>query len=215
MKNSTTLPPQPRPAGQLARLVNWLKMFAILSGMCLLLWGCNVDQESGEITFMHPPTKAPTATLIAPTEIDLNHLLDLQGLALEPIRLEYYNGCMALEIDQGVSILTEVGQPASRLVIQQDYPGKPPMQAYGVSISYAFRFGPEALHFSSPPKIVFSCLKNLKKTLIAEISLGIQADDGNWQQLSVQGDDLIVWTRLENLQPGRRYYLVGPAPMGS
>jgi hypothetical protein len=122
---------------------------------------------------------------------------------------------MRLQVNQGTVIQKADGAPAGRLVIQQDYPGKLPMEAYGVSISYAYRFGPEVLHFSSPVKIVFSCLKNYKSTLVAETSLGIQGDDGKWDQLSVQGDEAAIWSRLDSVEPGKRYLLVGPAPMGS
>jgi hypothetical protein len=122
---------------------------------------------------------------------------------------------MRLEIDQGAVLLDAAGRPAGHLVIQQDYPGKLPMEAYGVSISYAYRFGPDELHFSTPAKIVFSCLKNFKKSLISETSLGIKGDGGEWQQLSTQGDAETIWTRLDSLQTGWRYLLVGPAPMGS
>ena len=122
---------------------------------------------------------------------------------------------MHLEVEQGTAILNTDGGPASQLVIQQDYPGKPPMEAYGVSASWAYRFGPGELRFSSPVKIVFSCLKNYKKTFVAETSLGMKADEKDWQQLSVKAGDDTIWTRLDSVQPGWQYFLVGPAPMGS
>jgi hypothetical protein len=120
-----------------------------------------------------------------------------------------------MEIDQGTSVLTSSGKPASQLVIQQEYPGKLPVEAYGVSVSCAYRFGPEELRFSNPAKIVFTCLKNYKKTMVSETSLGIQSDGGKWNQQSVQGDEQTIWSRLDNLQTGTSYLLVGPAPMGS
>ncbi len=187
----------------------------LLALACLFLAACSQAQATGETSFLHPPTKAPTPTLVSPKEIDLSQQLDAQGRALAPLKLEAPDGCLSLEIEQGVTLLNPSGQPASRLVIQQDYPGKLPMEAYGVPISYAYRFGPEEVRFSSPAKIIFSCLKNYKKTLASEASVGIRGDGGQWDQLSVQGDEQTVWTRLENLQPGFRYLLVGPAPMGS
>ena len=186
-----------------------------LCALCLCLPACGDDEDGGIDTFLHPPTKAPTPTLLPPLEIDLSRQLDEQGRVLTPLVLEAPDGCMHLEIDQGAIILDAAGRPAGSLVIQQDYPGKLPMEAFGVSISYAYRFGPNELHFSAPAKIVFSCLKNFKKTMIAETSLGIKADGGEWQQLSTQGDAETIWTRLDSLLPGWRYLLVGPAPMGS
>lgn len=195
--------------------VRWLRLIAILCILCLCLSACSPIQNSGVDTFLHPPTKAPTPTLLPPKEINLESQLDQQGRALTPLILESPDGCMRLEIDQDAVILDAAGRPASRLVVQQDYPGRLPLEAFGVSISYAYRFSPDELHFSAPAKIVFSCLKNFKKSLLAEISLGIKGDNGEWEQLSVQGDAETVWTRLDSLQPGRRYLLVGPAPMGS
>jgi hypothetical protein len=197
-----------------AATINWRWLAAILCLFNLLLPACSQAQDAGD-NFLHPPTKAPTPTLFSPNAIDLTSQLDAQGRALAPLTLSAPDGCLHLEIDQGTLILNTAGQPASRLVIQQDYPGKLPMQAYGVPISYAYRFGPNELNFSAPVKIVFSCLKNFKKTLLTEMSLGLQSDSGQWDQLSIQGDDQQVWTRLEDLKPGWRYLLVGPAPMGS
>jgi hypothetical protein len=192
----------------------WLRMAAILCLLGLSLPACAQAQGVGD-NFLHPPTKAPTPTLFSPNEIDLASQLDAQGRALAPLTLAAPDGCLHLEVDQGTVILNAAGWPASRLVIQQDYPGKLPMQAYGVPISYAYRFGPDELKFSAPAKVVLTCLKNFKKTLLTEISLGLQSDGGQWDQLSMQGDEQQVWTRLENLRPGWRYLLVGPAPMGS
>jgi hypothetical protein len=199
-----------RPVSTISRQ----RLAAILCLLVLFSAACSQAQEAGD-NFLHPPTKAPTPTLFAPNEIDLAAKLDAQGRALAPLSLAAPDGCLSLEVDQGTAILNAAGQPASRLVIQQDYPGKLPMQAYGVPISYAYRFGPDELKFSAPAKIVFTCLKNFKKTLLTEISLGLQSDGGQWDQLSVQGDEQQVWTRLEDLRPGWRYLLVGPAPMGS
>jgi hypothetical protein len=199
-----------------------MRNFSIIVIFLVLLSACGGGAPGGNETgpgpvdsFLHPPTKSPTATLVPPGEIDLSGMLDTQGAAVQPLTLAAPDGCMRLEIDAGTSVLTASGQPAGRLTIAQDYPGKLPMEAYGVSISYAYRFGPEEVRFSQPAKIVFTCLKNMKKTLIFEISLGIKGDDEAWDQISVQGDDTSVWTRLDSLLPGHRYLLVGPAPMGS
>lgn len=174
------------------------------------------DSEPGGLdTFLHPPTKAPTPTLMPPGEIKLDGMLDAQGVAVEPLTLAAPDNCMRLEVEAGVSLLTAAGKPPERLSIAQDYTGKLPMEAYGVPISFAYRFGPEEVRFSKPVKIVFTCLKNMKKTLIFEISMGIKGDAEEWDQLSVQGDETSVWTRLETLLLGQRYLLVGPAPMGS
>jgi hypothetical protein len=203
------------------RLCSWLvlekgglRLVVILFISGLFLPACSQAEEVGD-NFLHPPTKAPTATLHPPKMIDIGAKLDAQGRALDLLSLEAPDGCMRMEIDRGTKILNAAGQPASRLVIQQNYPGKLPMQAYGVSISYAYHFSPDELKFSAPVKIVFTCLTNFKKTLLTEISLGMQSDDGQWDQISVQGDDYQVWTRLESLKPGWGYLLVGPAPMGS
>lgn len=177
--------------------------------------GGNTNSQGAADTFLHPPTKAPTPTLVPPGEIDLSGKLDAQGNALEPLTLAAPDGCMRLEIEAGTSLLTPAGQPVKKLSIAQDYTGKIPMQAYGVPISFAYRFGPEEVRFSKPARIVFTCLKNMKRTLIFEISLGIKGDAGEWDQISMQGDDTSVWTTLEALLPGQRYLLVGPAPMGS
>ncbi len=192
-----------------------LRLAALLCALSLCLPACGPVQNSSVDNFLHPPTKAPTSTLLPPQEVNLSSQLDQQGQALTPLVLKSPDGCMRLEIDQGVAVLDAAGQPAGRLEIRQDYPGKAPLEAFGVPISYAYRFGPDELHFSAPAKIVFSCLKNFKKSLLAEISLGIKGDGGEWEQLSVQGDAETAWTRLESVQPGRRYFLVGPAPMGS
>lgn len=184
---------------------------------CAWLAACAQGQGQGPgiDTFLHPPTKGPTATLVPPEEIDLRGQLDAQGRALAPLNLEAPDGCLHLEVEQGTTVLNGIGEPAARLVIQQDYPGKLPMEAYGVAASYAYRFGPTELRFSKPIKVRFSCMKNYKMTLVSETSVGIQGDGGEWDQISVQGDDKTVWTRLETLKPGSRYLLVGPAPMGS
>jgi hypothetical protein len=194
-----------------------LKFIAVSCLVCSLLLACSQDQNSsaGGDNFLHPPTKAPTSTLYAPKEIDLSDKIDPQGKAIAPLTLDAPDGCLRLEVDQGTAITNSAGQPAKSLVIQQDYPGKLPIQAYGVAVSYAYRFGPEELHFSSPVKIIFSCLKNYKKTLVSETSLGIKGDSGKWDQLSVQGDEATIWTRLDKIQPDSQYILVGPAPMGS
>jgi hypothetical protein len=187
----------------------------ILTGLCLFLAACSSAQGNGQDNFLHPPTKAPTPTLLSPKEIDLSSQLDSQGNTLSPLELDAPDGCLHLEIGKGVAILNADKQPVKRLVIQQDFAGKLPMEAYGVPISYAYRFGPEEITFSAPVQVIFSCINNYKKTMLTEISVGIKGDDGKWDQLSVQGDDEKVWTRLENLLPGRGYLLVGPAPMGS
>jgi hypothetical protein len=189
--------------------------------LCLaMLCACAAKVESGDgqggmDTFLHPPTKAPTPTLVPPGEIDLAGKLDAQGVTAAPLTLAAPDGCMRLEVDAGTSLVTKDGKPPARLSIAQDYSGKLPMKAYGVPISYAYRFGPQEVRFSKPAKIVFTCLKNMKKTLIFEISLGIKGDSDEWDQISVQGDDRSVWTRLDTLLLGMRYLLVGPAPMGS
>ncbi len=196
--------------------VVWSFLAAAVCGLCLGLAACSQPTQGTQVDdFMHPPTKSPTATLVPPKEIDLSQQLDAQGQATAPLKLEAPDGCLSLEIDQGTTVLTAAGKPATRLVIQQDYPGKLPMEAYGVSISYAYRFGPDELRFSAPVKIIFSCFKNYQQTLVSQASVGLQGDDGKWDQLSVKGDEKTIWTRLESLQPGVRYLLVGPAPMGS
>jgi hypothetical protein len=210
MKNSNILPPD----------LSGLARCRLLAGLCILglsLAACLPADPSGGggDPFLHPPTKGPTPTLYSPAEIDLTGKLDPQGHALAPLVLEAPDGCLRLEIDQAVTVLDAAGQPASRLIIQQDYPGKLPMEAYGVTISYAYRFGPDELRFSAPAKVVFACLKNYKRTMVTEISLGMKSDDEQWQQLSVQGEADTIWTHLESVQPGWRYLLVGPAPMGS
>jgi hypothetical protein len=212
MKNSIICPPKPGQAA--AVTIRWQRIVAVLCLLGSFLPACAQAQDAGD-NFLHPPTKAPTPTLFSPNEIDLASQLDAQGRTLTPLTLAAPDGCLHLETDQGTVILNAAGQPASRLVIQQDYPGKLPMQAYGVPISYAYRFGPDELKFSAPAKIVFTCLKNFKKTLLTEMSLGLQSDGGQWDQLSVQGDEQQVWTRVEDLKSGWRYLLVGPAPMGS
>jgi hypothetical protein len=187
----------------------------ILATLCLVLAACSPVQGNGGDNFLHPPTKAPTPTLLPPKEIDLSSQLDNQGMTLSPLVLDAPDGCLHLEVEKGVTLLNADKQPVKRLVIQQDFAGKLPLEAYGVPISYAYRFGPDGISFSAPIKVIFSCINNYKKTMLSEISVGIKGDDGKWDQLSVQGDDEKVWTRLENLQPGRGYLLVGPAPMGS
>jgi hypothetical protein len=188
----------------------------VLLAVCLCLPACLPAGEAGEVdSFLHPPTKGPTPTLYSPRQIDLAGQLGPDGLALAPLRLEAPDGCLVLEVDQGASVLDSSGRPAASLVIAQDYPGKLPLEAYGVAISYAYRFGPAELLFNPPAKVIFGCLKNYKRTMVSEISLGMQSDDEEWQQLSVQGEAETIWTRLESVQPGWRYLLVGPAPMGS
>jgi len=193
------------------------RLALLLCGFCICLPACaQAAQTTGAANnILHPPTKGPTPTLLAPKEIDLSQQLDAQGAALTALKLESPDGCLRLEIDPGTKILTVGGKPATRLEIRQDYPGKLPVEAYGVSIGYAYRFGPEELAFSAPARIVFSCLKDYQKTLVTQASVGIQGDAGQWDQLSVQGDDKTIWTKLEKVQPGYRYLLVGPAPMGS
>ncbi|HEX7567399.1 MAG TPA: hypothetical protein VF355_02410 [Anaerolineaceae bacterium] len=213
MKNSIIVPAL---VNQLvASPPRWLRLVAILCALCMCLPACTQAQSTGEPSFLHPPTKAPTPTLLPPKEIDLSQQLDAQGRAIAPLKIEAPDGCLHLEINQGIAVLNAAGQPGSRLVIQQDYPGQLPMIAYSVPISYAYRFGPDELRFSAPVKIIFSCLKNLDTTIISEISVGMMNDNGQWDQLSVQRDGETVWTRLESLQPGWKYILVGPAPMGS
>ena len=191
--------------------------------MCLILLSAcagapqsgGTEQPSDFNSFLHPPTKAPTATLVPPGEIDLTGKLDDNGVVIDPLTITAPDGCMRLELEPGTVVQTADGAPLERLTIAQDYAGKLPVEAYGVSISYAYRFGLEQVRFSKPAKIVFTCLKNMKRSLIFEISLGIKGDGGEWDQISVQGDDTSVWTRLDSLVPGQRYLLVGPAPMGS
>lgn len=209
-------------SGCFAKIMNasgtdMMKNSIIILLCAILLWlpACAQAPTIAEESFLHPPTKAPTPTLYPAEEIDLKEMLDPQGRALTFLQLQAPDGCMRLEIEQGTAILDADGSPAARLIIQQDYPGKPPMEAFGVSASWAYRFGPDELRFSSPVKIVFSCLKNFKKTFVSETSLGMKADEKGWEQLSVQAGDGTVWTRLEGVQPGWQYFLVGPAPMGS
>jgi hypothetical protein len=118
------------------------------------------------VNILHPQPKH-LPHLAATTGVDLSQSLDPQGKALSALNFASPDGCVRLEIEQGVAVLDTAGQPPKRLLISQDYPGKLPMEAYSVPISYAYRFGPGDLNFSQPVKIVFSCLKNYKLTLLS------------------------------------------------
>lgn len=190
----------------------WLINLGVLG---LILAACTQDQAGEVDSFIHPPTKGPTPTLIAALQFDLGPQLGNNSRLAAPLVLDAPDGCARLEFEQGTALFLSDGHTAGRLVIQPDYPKKLPQEAYGVPISAAYRFGPDEIRLDTPVRIIFTCLKNFKRTMVNDISLGMVADDGQWEQHSIEGNAEQVWTRLESLRPGWRYLLVGPAPMGS
>ena len=200
-----------------SQLAAWFGLLLLGVALTCLPACSSPSSERGisPVEFLHPPTKAPTPTLPQPQAYDLGQSLDPQGKALSALQFASPDGCMHLEIQQGVVVLDAAGQPPASLQISQDYSGKLPMEAYSVPISYAYRFGPGEFRFSQPVKIVFVCLKNYKLTFLSEMSLGMKGDNGEWQQFGVKGDETRVWGILESLEPVWRYILAGPAPMGS
>jgi hypothetical protein len=193
------------------RLFRWMLPCLLI----IFLYACAQNVQIGQVDIIHPPTKAPTPTLLPPKEIDLAGKLDERGNVISALVLDAPDNCFHVEIKPGTTVLDPTGKPPLTIVIRQMYPGKPPMEAYSVPISYAYRFGPGDFHFSTAVKLVFTCLKNYKKSELNKISVGIKNDTSGWDQISVQGNDQIIWTSVDSLLSGWNYYLLGPAPMGS
>ena len=198
---------------------------ACLVAVCLLaLWltGClTVDEQEpggllGEV--VPPPTLGPTPTLPAPAEVDLSSMLDADGRATETITLESADGWVSLTIPEGTVVTGPGGEPPQRLMIQPVYSGRLPMDAYGYAPGLGYEFGPDAVTFEPAATLVFRYTdEGIKGIIPSDLSIGAARGTEEWRSVGsrLDQDARTLNAQVERLEPGWRYLLLAPVPIGS
>lgn len=195
-------------------------IFACLLAVCLA--GClTVDEQEpggllGEV--VHPPTLGPTPTLPAVADADLSALLDAEGRATEDITLDSADGWASLIIPEGTRVTGPDGEPAARLVLQPVYSGRLPTDAYGYAPGLGYEFGPEAVTFEPAAMLVFRYTEEAIKGIIpGDMGVGAARGTEEWKSLGsrLDQDALTLNAQVEHLEPGWRYVLLAPIPLGS
>lgn len=193
--------------------------FAALLALCLA--GClTVDETEGGLLgeVVHPPTLGPTPTLPAPTEVDLTSLTDAEGRTTQPVEIDSADGWMSLEIAEGTRVTTAAGEPAERIVLQPVYSGRLPMDAYGYAPGNAYEFAPEALTFDPPATLVFRYTdEGIEGIIPGDLGAGAARGTEEWKSLGarVDQDARELRAAVESVEPGWRYVLLAPIPIGS
>ena len=189
--------------------------------LALYLAGCLTveDTEGGLLgEVIHPPTLGPTPTLPAPTELDLAALTDADGRTTQAAELASSDGWMSLEIAEGTHVTTAAGEPAEKIVLQPAYSGRLPMDAYGYAPGHAYEFGPEALTFDPPATVVFRYTDEAIEGIIpGDLGAGAARGTEAWKSLGarVDQDARELRAAVESVEPGWRYVLLAPIPVGS
>lgn len=206
------------PAARPARLV----YRAVACLLAMYLAGClTVDeQERGGLLdeVIHPPTLGPTPTLPAAAGVDLSAVLDAEGRTTETIVLDSADGWVSLTLAEGTRVTGPDGEPVERLVLQPVYSGRLPMDAYGYAPGLAYEFGPETMIFEPAATLVFRYTEEgIRGIIPGDLSLGAARGSEEWKAIGARLDQEVrtLSAQVERLEPGWRYVLLAPVPIGS
>ncbi len=150
-------------------------------------WGDNDDSLIGyaSLTLSTPPEPEPEPE--EPGVTDVSDVVDEEGVFTEEVIAESEDGNINVTINEGITGLTEEGEPISEIsIVEMEEEDIPPPPTEGHVIGITYNIGPNGATFSSPITLTFSYDPDNLPDGVNEEDLVIaiwDEDAGEWVEL--------------------------------
>ena len=152
----------------------------------LQAWGDTDDSLIGS-TPLTLSTAPPPPPPPEPGVTDVSDVIDEEGVFTEEVIAESEDGNISVTIDEGITGLTEEGEPISEIsIVEMEEEDIPPPPAEGNVIGITYNIGPNGATFSSPITLTFTYDPDNLPDGVNEEDLVIaiwDEDAGEWVEL--------------------------------